>query len=123
MLSSNTLTLNENILAKIRKFLKFVGAKQFRYRPSLFPPKGDKILGKIELVSDGEEIWWEQTTGKNYSKRRRLPDFYSFNQKINKWENFSELYILIPDYINEFFKFFALDYINRAKQKEKYANQ
>lgn len=98
-------TLYNNQLSHIRLFLKESGYKQLRYRPSLFPPKVEKMLGRIEIVSDGRDVWWEQ---RNKRGDKRLDE-----------RQYPKIYALTGRYLDEFFKNFAKKLIKESKKREK----
>jgi hypothetical protein len=65
----------------------------------------DKMVGKMEIVSDGKSVWWEQA-----SKRG--------DHRLDV-QKFPKLYNLIPRYLDEFFKIAAGEIVKESKKKFK----
>ena len=109
-------TLIQNHLTKIRVFLKHTGYKQLRYRPDIIDPRSERLMGKLEIVSDGNNIWWEHTTKRH---KRVLPPEPTYNKRTKEKENFNKLYRfdLIDDVLREFFTYFAHNIVIESNKK------
>ena len=93
-------------LDKIKLFLKLTGYKKFRYRPEgLSPPENDTLIGKLELVSDGKKVWWEQNaeTMKMKVRKKKYAEL--------DWKQYPKLYKTIPYYLDQFFEYFAHKFV------------
>ncbi|MFZ5559359.1 MAG: hypothetical protein ACOZAL_01030 [Patescibacteria group bacterium] len=98
-------TIDNNALDKVRKFLRWSQEKQLRI--NIFASENPKQakwledgLGKVELVSDGRKIWFEQTIGR---KVIFLPPDPRINPKTKKVEDYTPLYVASSKMIEMFF--------------------
>jgi hypothetical protein len=100
-------TLDENRLMSIRLFLKNMDIPELRIKmKNIIPEKYESMIGKLEVVSDGKDIWLEQNGVFLDTKDYKVKD-KTHKSGYRMVYGVPKLYVFIPRIVDEFFKKYA----------------